>query len=824
MKNNNKKIIIAIFFSIIMIAGIGLVLFNNDSNNIPLGTIHNNAINSGTNNSFDVPVGATNSGLTVPLSDVGYSGANGSSVTTSSYDSVGDIGNDGSVYYISGNTLIVNTTTTITNEFIGYNIEIKSGAILTLGSGVILDELFHGNGYNNYTAGQLIINDAKIHGNTALTYENPILAYVNNSLTYANVDLNILGGNNDTFSYNTTLEVSGTVSNSHFAYNNVTSSEYLEVYAGNSNALIKNSYFEGVNNYLNDNTNYIMNIQHSAVSFNSTYVKSDAYGNAQLTEQYVNLSYVNFIAYAVPSYEGLMLFDYSNYYNDYANFTIPKADWGNTAVIASALTSQGYGTESYSLRGSTNDNNSLVPVYMAHNEFAGLDGFELYGTGHSYIENNIITEQFFWTAYITMFSQYNEPLKNSIIANNTLYYYGDSTLENNIDSDINEGGGNTYITSGEAGNLLVNVSIVYNTFQGILGTVTENTNQHASFILGAYAYVNHNYFDVTSTFNSGHTINAPEMEFDEFQTNGVSNVSYNYFYGLSSVTVAIAFIPVSSATNYGTEILYANEYRGSNSAYQITAYTGYTINAINKTNYQYLTNNGTVSMVSGNSPNGYTANSYAINDVSITTPVATAMKYNVTILESGLPANISWSFTFNGTTETLTNTSYKFSVTNGSYAMSVNSVSGYTVSYNNSVTVNGTNVTENVVFTSTTKVIGVGNYTLEITLNNPNLIFYTLIVDENNNATYYNISSTLIIIHDNNSNFPLTVEFINLKSGYSISIPEKTYYNPNNYILNENIINNNGNPEYEFAKYFPEIAVGIIIMGFILIGAVVKRR
>ena len=206
------------------------------------------------------------------------------------------------------------------------------------------------------------------------------------------------------------------------------------------------------------------------------------------------------------------------------------------------------------------------------------------------------------------------------------------------------------------------------------------------------------------------------------------------------------------------------------------------------------------------------------------TATAPAMKYNVTILESGLPANTSWSFTFNGSAETLTNTSYKFSVTNGSYAMSVNSVSGYTVSYNNPVTVNGTNVTENIIFTSTTKVIGVGNYTLEITLNNPNLIFYTLIVDENNNATYYNISSTLIIIHDNNSNFPLTVEFINLKSGYSISIPEKTYYNPNNYILNENIINNNGNPEYEFAKYFPEIAVGIIIMGFILIGAVVKRR
>ena len=625
----NKKIIIAIFFTFIMVSGAGLVLFQNGNSHISVPQ-NPNVINSTTTNQCNVTVGATNSGLTVPLSNVGYSGSNGSSITTLSFDGDATVGSDGSVYGIGGTNndlLIVNQTVTISNYFIPYGIDITNpNAVLTLNND-ILDETYGHNGYNDGETGtNLIIENSKIHGG-GHPYEEPIcVANLTNTLTYAQVDINIMHASNDTFSYNTTIG-EGNITTSHFSYNNMTADSYLTVH----DSTITDSYLQGVNGSLNGDT-----IQHSTISFMPSYVKSDAFGNGQLGEQNTNLSYDRFIQYSGSQWDGLMLFDYSNMYNDYANFTIPSSDWSNTSVINNALTVQGYGNDVYNYRGSTNLNNSLYPVHISHNEFAGLDGMELYGTGNAYIENNIITEQFFWTAYIDMFNQYNEPLKNSIISNNTLYFYGNSAIEDNIDSIIGQGGGNTYITSGESGNLLSNVSIIYNTFQGVLGTVTENTNQHASFILGAYQYVNHNYFDVTSTFNSGASINAPEMEFDEFQTSGTSNVSYNKFYGLSSDAVAIAFIPVSSATTYGTEVLYANEYSGSSSPYQITAYTNYTIDAINKTNYQHLKLNGTVSMVSGNSPSGYTADSYLA-----------LIEYNVTF-KSNIPYNYTWGVSATG--------------------------------------------------------------------------------------------------------------------------------------------------------------------------------
>lgn len=642
-------------------------------------------------NQNNVAVGATYSGLNVTSSMLGYSGKNGSNVSDAGV-SLTVLGSDGSVYGYVGDTLVVNETTTLDNVFIPGNLQIKSGAILTIGSNstnTILNQHDSGTGLNNYTAGQLIIIHTKIHNSGSAG--SPLLARIYNSITYSDDIVNITNGQYDTFSFNTTLEVSGEVSFSHFSYNNLTSSEYLHVYAG-KNALITDSYLEGVNSYLNNNSN-LMNIQYSTVSFNSTYVKSDAYGNAQLPEQNVNMSYVVFTAYGVPSYEGVMLFDYSQYYNDYANFTIPEADWGNTSVIADALTAQGYGNESYNYRGSTNLNDTLYPVSMVHNDFSGLDGFELYGTGHSYIENNLIGEQFFWTAYVDTFNQYSEPLKNSIFSNNTFTFYGNSTLEDSIDSDIGEGGGNTYMTSGEAGNLMGNVTLEYNTFQGILGDVTENSDQHASFLLGAYSSVEYNYFNVTGTFNSGASIKDPENAIELYQVSGNSNMSYNKIAGLNSDAMALALVPVKSATSYGTLDLYANEYNSTYTAYQITAYSNYTLNAIHATNYQYIEANGTAALLSGNSPSGYTADVYEATN--------TPHYYTITLNESGLPSGTSWEFKFNNVNYTLTNTSYVLSEPNGNYGLYVYNVSGYLLkSYNTTIVVNNANVTENITFLS----------------------------------------------------------------------------------------------------------------------------
>ena len=826
----NKKIIIAIFLTIIMVSGAGLVLFNNNSH-ITVSQ-NSDAINSTTTNQCNVTIGASNSGLTVPLSDLGYSGTNGSSVTTSSFSSDGDISNDGSTYYISGNTLIVNSTTSISNVVIPYGIQIVSGAKLTLNS-VKLDEVVNGNAVNDYNSGQLAINDSLVCGD-ANTYSNPIVAYANYTLFYNFDDkgtIEILDGNYDTFWDKVTVADYGTISHSYFDYSDGATG--LGIYAGVNNALIEYSYLDAVSGAFNDNSN-LMKIEYSTISFEPTYVCTDASNKGQYSEQYVNLSYDRFTNKWGASYDGLMLFDYSDMYNDYYNFTVPQSEWTDSSVISDLVSYQYY---NLSLRGQTNLNDSLYPVHMSHNEFAGWDGFDLYGTGNAYIQNNIFTLQSYITGYVVTFYTFSigdvHQVQNSDISNNTFYFYGNLTLENEIANDRPAHGGVDYITGGENGGLASNVTISYNSFIGGLYD-SYATHAHGAYILGAYQYVNHNYFDETVSQSSG-TVLQPNMALNWYQENGDANISYNKFYGLSSNSVAIALVPQSGFTSLGTVDLYANEYKGSDSQYQITnginatKDEAYTLNAINKTNYQYLKENGTVTMFSGGVPNGYSAYSYSINDVSISTPISNIVNttYNITIKENGLPTNTSWSFTFNGTTETLTNTSYKFSVTNGSYSMSVNSVSGYTVSYNNSVTVNGANVTENVVFASLNKIITSNNtkYYIDITINNPHKVFYTVILNENGNITTYNLSSDLIVIHTNSTNYPLSIQFENFKTGYTISIPEMSYDNAGNYTLTENIIDNNDNINYKINQYMPVIAVVLIFMGFMIAGAVaVKRR
>ena len=828
----NKKIIIALFFSFIMIAGIGLVLFNGSN-------IHVNAkpdtVNSSTLNECNVSIGATNSGLTVPVSDLGYSGHNGSALTLSSDSGLPDVTSDSGYYTVSGSTLTVTNNATITGKAIPYAIVIDTGVKLTLQSDCI-GEVTSGNSFSN---GQLIINDSRITSTSGVTNPQSISVYLNNSITeYSRV--NILGGNNDTFDYDTSVRITGTLDTSFFDYPALPSGDFLSVIAESNNAIIKNSYLPDIYGSLNSEP-YLLHIEHSTLSFSTSYVDGGLFQLGQYTEENVNLSYDIFAPLSSSSpYYSLVDFEYSQYYDDYYNFTMPQSVWSNQNIVNDTLNiAWDYGADNYkNSRGLFNLNDTLYPVYIQHNEFAGLDGIEVYGTGNAYIENNIITEQNFETAYLGFFEHtssnthqtcnFDLPLQNSVIANNTFYYYSNQQLANYIEDKAGVSGGNTYITSGETANMLQNVSVIHNSFIGALFTAhnDDGTYGHASFLLGAYQYIKYNYFDATTNFNGGNTFNSPDVEIDYYQNSNTANFSYNYFYGLNSNVVAIAFAELGSGSTYGTINLYANEYKGYISPYQITAAQGYTINSIVKNNYQHLTLNGTVTMYYETSPYTYTANSYAINNVSIV-PISSTVStqhYNVEIKEIGLIANTSWTFTFNGTSYTLTGNSYNISVLNGTYSLSVSSVKGYTDSYNSTIIVNGANVTEDIYFTTNTKIIGTGSYLIQININNPNGIYYTLILDKNGNTTSYNLSSTLILIHTNNTNFPLSVEFINLKSGYSISIPQIAYYKTGNYVLNENIIDNNGNPEYITEKYFPEIAIAIIIMGILITGAVLKRR
>ena len=136
----------------------------------------------------------------------------------------------------------------------------------------------------------------------------------------------------------------------------------------------------------------------------------------------------------------------------------------------------------------------------------------------------------------------------------------------------------------------------------------------------------------------------------------------------------------------------------------------------NKTEYMYVVNSGSnnVSVISpsdyvigsvdvGVTPdsavydpsNGYVyVTDFSSSTVTIIMPPAE--KYNVAFNESGLPSGYAWNLTFNGSVHKLDNSSYVFSVQNGSYNYSASSKGYHVVS--GLVVVNGSNMSVNLTF------------------------------------------------------------------------------------------------------------------------------
>ena len=118
--------------------------------------------------------------------------------------------------------------------------------------------------------------------------------------------------------------------------------------------------------------------------------------------------------------------------------------------------------------------------------------------------------------------------------------------------------------------------------------------------------------------------------------------------------------------------------------------------------------NGTYSYVVSSSNNNYSPNpssgSFTVNGSSVSQSISfSEVTYSVTFTESGLLSGTSWSVTLNNVTETSTNSTITFHEPYGTYSYSIGSVSGYTASPSSgSITVNGANVNQAVMFTATT--------------------------------------------------------------------------------------------------------------------------
>ena len=129
--------------------------------------------------------------------------------------------------------------------------------------------------------------------------------------------------------------------------------------------------------------------------------------------------------------------------------------------------------------------------------------------------------------------------------------------------------------------------------------------------------------------------------------------------------------------------------------------------------------NGTYSFTIG-AVSGYSASpasgSVVVTGAAVTKAItftsSAAATYTVTFTETGLPSGTSWSVTLDGTPQSSTTSSIAFTKANGTYAYSVGSVSGYTVSPSSgTVTVAGAAKSVSITFTA----IPAGQYTVTFT-------------------------------------------------------------------------------------------------------------
>lgn len=151
------------------------------------------------------------------------------------------------------------------------------------------------------------------------------------------------------------------------------------------------------------------------------------------------------------------------------------------------------------------------------------------------------------------------------------------------------------------------------------------------------------------------------------------------------------------------------DYRVSVTATGLAAGTSWTFvfngQSYTQTNssYNLFELNGTYSF-SYHSVSGYNANgpsSVIVVGANQTVRVQFTATYTVTVQETGLSSGTSWSFIFDGTSETITASTFDFTgLFNATYSLHVSNISGYSLSYPSSVVVNGASKTVTAAFTT----------------------------------------------------------------------------------------------------------------------------
>ena len=784
-KKLNYKIFIALFFSFIMIAGIGLALFNgNNSNNANL--INDTSINTINNYTIvlkNMPSGTGTYQQLLDIKDYSTYGINDNASNIAFYDS----SNDTQLY-----AYVQNINATFTEIWIkNYNVSSQ----ITMSVYSTSTDLFAYNGYlgnDTYSNGNKIFDyfcnfngtvtpsgydtavkdtgttessgSYKVDNGLTLTYTTN--TYQTNWVFYSTADYNT---SNYAFAwYGSVFNISGiTGANSGFGFDYNSGNSYFS-----DDGVVTDSGIYYVAGSDNISTGYDLGSGNLGTNLYITYTN-----NTDVFE-------------GIAGYNGLSTYHSSG---SAVNGIVPIS-W-NIGYTDKTLSEVIH--DVYIINKVTMPTYSIGKLYTATIQETGLPS----GTSWTFTLNG---NQYNLTASSESISLLNGTYSLSV--NNVSHY----TVAYN----------STVIVNGAN----VNENVVFSPIAYYTATIQETGLPSGT----AWAFIfNGNQYNITSSSyaisliaNGTYSLSVSSVKgyTDSYNStiivNG-ANVTRSVAFAIippSKYSVAVSETGLPSGTSW-TFTFNGTSYTLTNISYDFTVLNGTYSITVNSILHYKISYNSTVIVNGAN-----------VNENVVFTFIPPE-KFTVAVSETGLPSGTSWILIFNGTSYTLTNTSYDFSVLNGTYSIAVNSISGFTLTYNNPVTVNGANVNENVIFSPVNKVIGNGHYVITIIVNNPDNAFYSISINENNTVKQYNLTSSLIVIHLNNTQFPVNIAINNLKSNYVISQPVINYNIAGNYTINEKITNENDNGNYLISKYMPYMAIGLIIIVILIIGmAIVRRR
>jgi len=203
----------------------------------------------------------------------------------------------------------------------------------------------------------------------------------------------------------------------------------------------------------------------------------------------------------------------------------------------------------------------------------------------------------------------------------------------------------------------------------------------------SFSEPNGTYFFTVAT---NYDIDKPSLSSGSFTVNGLS-VFQSVNFSKLTYTVTFSESGLSAGTSWSVTL---------NGTTESSTTSTLTFTELNGT-YSYTI--GSVSgYIASPSSGSITVSGSNVSQVITFTPVTPTL-YTITFMESGLPSGTSWSVTFNGNTETSTTNTISFTEPNGTYSFSISSINGYSVSPSSgSITVKGTNISQNITFTSVT--------------------------------------------------------------------------------------------------------------------------